>query len=150
MALVERYLLIWIHWEELILKMKKLGKVSFDLKSGIEVLSKLCVFLPESHTTEHERVGGLRLMTFMIYLSDVEAGGHTVFPQPGISVKPIAGSALFWFNVGTQHNYDSRMRHLGCPVLHGNKWIANKWIKWLPNFKSHPCLLRDNHFSVIN
>ena len=89
-------------------------------------------------------------MTFMIYLSDVEAGGHTVFPQPGISVKPSVGSALFWFNVGTQHNYDSRMRHLGCPVLHGNKWIAKKWIKWLTNFKNHPCLLRDKHFSAIN
>ena len=28
-------------------------------------------------------------MTFMIYLSSIEAGGHTVFPQPGISGKDL-------------------------------------------------------------
>ena len=22
------------------------------------------------------------------------------------------------------------MDHQGCPVLYGNKWIANKWIRW--------------------
>ena len=23
-----------------------------------------------------------------------------------------------------------RMLHLGCPVVYGNKWIANKWVRW--------------------
>ena len=67
------------------------------------------------------------MMTFMIYLSDVEVGGNTIFIQPGISVQPVKGSALYWFNMGAQNNYDSRVFHLGCPVLYGNKWIANKW-----------------------
>ena len=49
----------------------------------------------------------------MIYLSDVEAGGYTVFPQAGVSVKPELGSALYWFNYGAQNNYDSRTYHLG-------------------------------------
>jgi hypothetical protein len=35
----------------------------------------------------------------MIYLSDVEAGGRTVFPTVELSVEPEAGSALFWFNL---------------------------------------------------
>lgn len=35
----------------------------------------------------------------MVYLSDVEAGGRTVFPTIGLSVEPSAGSALFWFNL---------------------------------------------------
>ena len=30
-------------------------------------------------------VGGERFVTFMYYLSTVEAGGHTVFPQAGVS-----------------------------------------------------------------
>ena len=25
---------------------------------------------------------------------------------------------------------DSRMNHLGCPVLYGDKWIGNKWVRW--------------------
>ena len=93
--------------------------------------------------------GGPRIMTFMIYLSDVEAGGYTTFPQPNISVKPNRGTALFWFNMGAQNNYDSRIRHLGCPVLYGNKWIANKWVKWLSNFRKYPCLIYRKHYSIL-
>ena len=93
--------------------------------------------------------GGPRIPTFMIYLSSVEVGGHTVFPQPGISVKPVKGSALFWWNMGPQDNYDSRICHLGCPVLYGNKWIANKWVKLLANFKTAPCSLEDEHYSIL-
>ena len=89
------------------------------------------------------------MMTFMIYLNSVEVGGHTVFPHAGISVKPEIGSALYWFNMGAQNNYDSRVYHLGCPVLYGNKWIANKWIKWMANHKKFPCLLYRNHYSNL-
>ena len=40
-------------------------------------------------------------MTFMVYLSNVEAGGHTVFPNLGLSVPPARGSALFWHTVNS-------------------------------------------------
>ena len=100
------------------------------------------------HGSEQLQYGGPRFTTFMLYLTSVEAGGHTIFPQAGISVKPHAGSALFWFNVGPRNNYDSRIIHLGCPILHGNKWIANKWVKWLPNYESFPCHIYKNHFNV--
>ena len=54
------------------------------------------------------------MTTFMIYLSDVQAGGHTIFPQAGISVQPKMGDALFWFNVGPRTEpYDTRVFHLG-------------------------------------
>ena len=86
----------------------------------------------------------------MIYLTDVEAGGFTIFPQPSISIKPERGMAVFWFNMGGQNNYDSRIRHMGCPVLHGNKWIANKWVKLLANFKNYPCLVHKKHYSIDN
>ena len=88
------------------------------------------------------------MLTFMVYLTSVEAGGRTVFPQAEISVKPEMGAALYWFNNGAQYNYDSRIYHLGCPVLYGNKWITNKWIKMLANFRDYPCLQYKKHFSV--
>ena len=88
-------------------------------------------------------------MTFMIYLTSVELGGNTIFPQAGISVQPMEGAALFWFNVGPQHHFDSRTFHLGCPVLYGNKWIVTKWHKWTSSFKNYPCLINSKHFSIF-
>ena len=99
-------------------------------------------------STEGIYFGGPRLMTFMIYLTTVEVGGHTIFPQIGISIKPIKGSALFWFNRGAQDNFDSRVNHFGCPVVYGNKWIINKWIKWFSNFNSYPCHINKHHYSI--
>ena len=93
--------------------------------------------------------GGPRLMTFMIYLTSVDIGGRTIFPQIGIANKPVKGSALLWFNTGSRNNPDSRIDHMGCPVIHGNKWIANKWIKSLSNFKGYPCFVNKPNYSII-
>ncbi len=56
-------------------------------------------FAEDRDRQEHLLYGGPRFCTFMIYLSDVEAGGRTVFPTVELSVEPEAGSALFWFNL---------------------------------------------------
>ena len=103
-------------------------------------------------SSESNIIGGLRFVTFMMYLSDVGAGGHTVFPQIGVSVKPEAGKAVFWFNLHSNGDFDTRNFHLGCPVIHGNKWIANKWVKWSAQmFKNYPCKPNCNqsHYSII-
>jgi len=83
--------------------------------------------------------GGDRIASFMIYLNEVHAGGNTVFPQTGISIKPESGSALLWLNMNNNGTFDTRSCHLGCPVLYGEKWIANKWIKMHGQMFKHKC-----------
>ena len=82
---------------------------------------------------------GPRILTFMVYLSEEIDGGMTVFPQLGINVKPMMGSVLYWFTIHPSLSYDSRQVHLGCPVVYGNKWILNKWIKMNAQFRKYPC-----------
>nr|XP_045585700.1 prolyl 4-hydroxylase subunit alpha-2-like isoform X1 [Procambarus clarkii] len=89
--------------------------------------------------TPWERFMGDRMATFMVYLSDVEAGGATVFPRAGVTIWPKRGSAAFWWNLYRSGVGDENTRHGGCPVLHGSKWICNKWIHYNDQFLQHPC-----------
>ena len=95
-------------------------------------------------------ISGERLMTFMVYLSSTEKGGNTVFPLQGVSVPPREGTALFWHTVTSSGYQDQRMKHLGCPVVYGDKWIVNKWIKWHHHMFSHPCHVEKGKFYSIN
>ena len=89
---------------------------------------------------EHHIFGGRRIVTFMLYLTDVELGGNTIFPHIGLSIKPVRGTALFWFNINSKMKLQRpESNHMGCPVLRGNKWIANKWIKLNAQFRHYKC-----------
>ena len=44
--------------------------------------------------------------------------------------------------------HDSRMAHLGCPVLYGNKWIVNKWIKLSGQYAHHKCTMREKTYTI--
>ena len=70
--------------------------------------------------------GGPRLATVMIWLSSVEEGGRTVFDGAGVAEAARPGAALVWWNLRSDGSLDSRNHHMGCPVIRGNKWIANK------------------------
>nr|AXL97326.1 prolyl 4-hydroxylase [Conus araneosus] len=86
--------------------------------------------------------GGIqnRLATVLFYLTDVEKGGATIFPRIGVSVSPVKGMALAWYNYEPHmKDSDELTHHAGCPVLMGNKWIANKWIWTYGNTFRRPC-----------
>lgn len=77
-----------------------------------------------------DRPCGVRLLTFYIYLNDVEEGGGTNFPRLGMTVTPKKGRAVLWPSVydHSPNVKDSRSDHQALPVIKGVKYGANAWI----------------------
>jgi prolyl 4-hydroxylase len=71
--------------------------------------------------------GGQRVATIIMYLSEPEKGGGTVFPDVNLEVAPKRGNAVF-FSYDVAHP-NSKSLHGGAPVIAGEKWIATKWLR---------------------
>jgi prolyl 4-hydroxylase len=74
---------------------------------------------------------GPRIYTLFLYLSNVEEGGETDFPQLGLKVSPKKGGAVLWPSVqdgNPDGKSDMRTYHQALPVLKGMKYAANIWI----------------------
>jgi len=52
----------------------------------------------------------------------MESGGATVFTEVKTRVRPVKGSAAFWYNLLPNGNGNPRTKHAGCPVLSESKW----------------------------
>ena len=72
---------------------------------------------------------GPRILTFFLYLSDVEEGGETAFPRLDLKVSPAKGKALLWPSVLNEDlsKQEPKTFHEALPVLKGLKIAANAW-----------------------
>mmetsp|Transcript_16430 Transcript_16430/g.32637 ORF Transcript_16430/g.32637 Transcript_16430/m.32637 type:complete len:268 (-) Transcript_16430:120-923(-) len=80
---------------------------------------------------QKDRIGGPRVLTFLLYLSDVEEGGGTGFPSLDyLTVRPRKGRVLLWSSVlDWQPNVkDPLMDHESLPVVRGYKFEAYAWL----------------------
>ncbi|MCP1468946.1 prolyl 4-hydroxylase [Sphingobium sp. OAS761] len=73
--------------------------------------------------------GGQRTWTAMIYLSPVEAGGETHFPQCEFMVPPVEGMILVWNNMDRDGAPNRFSLHAARPVEHGVKYVVTKWFR---------------------
>ncbi|XP_034486713.1 prolyl 4-hydroxylase subunit alpha-2-like [Drosophila innubila] len=83
---------------------------------------------------------GNRIATTLFYLSNVESGGATVFPELNLTVKPQKGTALVWHNLHMNGERHLKTWHTACPVLVGTKYVLTKWIYSFSQMFIKPCL----------
>ena len=77
--------------------------------------------------------GGQRLVTALMYLNAVEAGGGTGFPNVGVEVQPLPGRMVVFHNTtGADHDVHPDSLHGGMPVHYGEKWACNLWFRERP------------------
>uniref|UniRef100_F1L319 procollagen-proline 4-dioxygenase n=1 Tax=Ascaris suum TaxID=6253 RepID=F1L319_ASCSU len=82
---------------------------------------------------------GNRVATILVYMTEPEIGGGTVFTEVKTSVACTKNAALFWYNLLRSGEVDMRSRHAACPVLTGVKWVTNKWIHERGQEWRRPC-----------
>jgi prolyl 4-hydroxylase len=118
--------------------MKRISEFTFIPPENSESFQILRYDVGQFYRAHHDYGGGPqgqlicgpRILTFFLYLSDVEEGGETAFPLLNIVVKPKKGTALLWPSV-LDHDlllHESRTLHEAKPVIRGRKYAANAWI----------------------
>jgi prolyl 4-hydroxylase len=77
---------------------------------------------------------GPRVWTYLIYLNDGFEGGETAFPMISKTVKPKKGKCVVFQSTLPEQESKTILEslHGGNPVISGNKWICNKWVRAAP------------------
>jgi prolyl 4-hydroxylase len=84
----------------------------------------------DSSDDDLDDMAGPRVLTFFMYLSEVEEGGETWFDKLDLKVKPQTGMAILWPSVLDEDpsKIDWRTTHAALPVIKGVKLAANLWV----------------------
>jgi len=75
---------------------------------------------------------GQRIATCVVYLNDTTVGGETRFPKLNISIKPKAGSAVYFEYTNINGQSTDLCLHSSEPVIEGEKWVLTKWLRQKP------------------
>jgi prolyl 4-hydroxylase len=78
---------------------------------------------------EEVRRGGQRSWTAMIYLNEVEEGGHTDFPRLSFGIPPQEGMLVIWNNADRNGVPNQATNHAAKPVVRGVKYVVTKWFR---------------------
>ncbi|CAE7701894.1 P4H1, partial [Symbiodinium pilosum] len=97
-----------------------------------------------------------RAATVLVYLEPPEAGGETIFPKHrrcqeadfedccsrieelvvkeggGFAVKAKKGTAVLFFSHDLDGRHNPLSMHASCPILQGEKWVAQQWFRVEP------------------
>nr|CAD1837867.1 unnamed protein product [Ananas comosus var. bracteatus] len=107
---------------------------------GQRYASHYDAFHPEQYGPQKSN----RVATFLLYLTDVEEGGETMFPFEngsnmdigydyekciGLRVRPKRGDGLLFYSMLANGAIDLTSLHGSCPVIKGEKWVATKWLR---------------------
>ena len=79
--------------------------------------------------------GGQRMVTALMYLNEVDAGGSTEFPKLKLEVEPVPGRLLLFHNTELKkgrNELHKKSLHGGMPVHYGEKWACNLWFRAEP------------------
>jgi len=117
--------------------MKKISDITWVPKANFEAFQVLRYEIGQKYVVHHDAseaqtrlACGTRILTFFLYLSDVEEGGETAFPSLNLAVRPKKGSALLWPSTldAQPNSIDGRTMHEAKAVIKGMKLAANTWI----------------------
>lgn len=75
------------------------------------------------HTENMDRKSSTRLLTWILYLNDIEEGGETEFLYYGKRIQPRQGDFILW-PAGFTHT------HRGNPPLSETKYIMTGWVEY--------------------
>jgi len=77
---------------------------------------------------------GNRIRTVLVYLNNVEEGGGTGFDSLSeydeeVIIQPKMGKMVVFTNVNDDGSLNKKSRHAGLPVIKGEKWAFNLWLR---------------------
>jgi prolyl 4-hydroxylase len=145
--------------QQVIKKLEDITGIPDTYSEHLQLLS----YVPGQYYKEHHdwlddapyRTTGPRILTFFLYLNDVEEGGATRFTDltgddGGISidVQPKKGRALIWPSISNHDplDQDNRTYHEALTLEKGKKFGANAWFH-LRDYKNDKC--DDDAFNAI-